>query len=112
MVLTPKALQKYYQDLYYKILPLMGMNRSIDKEWRTLPERYQELDLQDSKVHALSRKTLCLQKKWDGNYSTSKITGATYEAFMVEVGMYGNIFSRLWQKFKILAIKHTWYYNL
>ena len=26
--------------------------------------------------------------------------------------MYGNIFSRSWDEFKILATKHTWYYNL
>ena len=31
---------------------------------------------------------------------------------MVEVGVYGNIFSRLWEDLKILATKHTWYYNL
>ena len=32
VVLTPKALQKYYQDLYYKILPLLRVSGNIDKE--------------------------------------------------------------------------------
>ena len=32
VVLTPKVLQKYYQDLYYKNLPLLGVNRNIGKE--------------------------------------------------------------------------------
>ena len=31
---------------------------------------------------------------------------------MVEVGVYGNVFSRSWEDLKILATKHTWYYNL
>ena len=31
-VLTPKVLQKYYQDLYHKILPLLGVIRNIVKE--------------------------------------------------------------------------------
>ena len=31
VVLTPKVLQKYYQDLYYTTLPLMGMSRNIGK---------------------------------------------------------------------------------
>jgi hypothetical protein len=31
VVSTPKALQKYYQDLYYTILPLMRLNRNIDR---------------------------------------------------------------------------------
>ena len=35
MVLTPNALQKYYQDLYCKILPLLVVSRNIDKEWST-----------------------------------------------------------------------------
>ena len=39
VVLTPKALQKYYQDLYYKIIPLLGVNRNIGKEWRTIPKK-------------------------------------------------------------------------
>ena len=50
-----------------------------------------------------------LQRKWDGKDSNS---GATYEAFMVEVGTYGNMLSRSWEKFKILPIKLTWCYNL
>ena len=40
------------------------------------------------------------------------MVASTYEAFMVEVGMYGNIFSRVWKKFNVLVTKHTWYYNL
>ena len=61
VVLTPKALQNYYQDLYYKILPLLGVNRNIGKGWRTLPERYQGLGLPDFEVHALSKKIHFLQ---------------------------------------------------
>ena len=38
VVLTPQALRRYYQDLYYKILPVLGVNRNIDKVWRTLLE--------------------------------------------------------------------------
>ena len=112
VLLTPKALQKCYQDLYYNILPLLGVNRNIVKEWKTLPERYHGLGLLDFKVYALSKKVHILQQKWDGNNSTSKITGATYETSMIEVGIYGNIFSRSWGEFKILATKHTWCYNL
>ena len=32
VMLVPKVLQKYYQDLYYKNLPLLGVNRNIGKE--------------------------------------------------------------------------------
>ena len=90
-------------------MPLLGVTRNISKAWRTLPERYQGLGLPDFKVHALSKKVHFLQQKWDGKDSTSKITGATYEAFMVEVGMYDNIVFRSCEEFKILGTKHTWY---
>ena len=33
VVLSPKILQESYQSLYYKMLPLLGANRNIDKEW-------------------------------------------------------------------------------
>ena len=34
VVLTPKALQKYHQDLYYKILLLLRVNRNTKKSGR------------------------------------------------------------------------------
>ena len=39
-VLKPEALQKAYQRFYYKLLPIMGVNRNIATEWKMLPERY------------------------------------------------------------------------
>ena len=40
------------------------------------------------------------------------MAAATYEAFMVEVGMHGNIFSRLMEELNVLTAKHTWNYDL
>jgi hypothetical protein len=77
-----------------------------------LPERYQGLGVSQTSRCMLSPKNHFLQRKWDGNDSTSKVAGTIYEAFIVEVGMYGNIFSRSWEEFNSLATKHTWYYNL
>ena len=94
VVLAPKALQKHSQDLYYNILPLLGLNFNIGTEFRTLFERYQGLGLPVFEGHALTKQVHFLQQKWDENDSSSKITGAMYETFMVEVGMYGNMFSR------------------
>ena len=88
------------------------MNSNIRKEWRTLSERYQGLYLPNLEVYPLSKMIHFLQRKRDGNVSTSKMAGTTYEAFMVEVGMYGNIFSRSWEEPNVLATKHTWYCNL
>jgi len=64
VVLSPKALQEEYQKLYYKMLPLLGVNRNISKEWRTLPERYQGLGLPDFEVQSFLKKFHFLQRKW------------------------------------------------
>ena len=80
--------------------------------WRHFPERYQGFGLPNFEVYALSKRIHFLQRKWDGNDSTSKMAGTTYKAFMVEVGMYGNILSRSIEKFNVLSTKHMWYYNL
>ena len=53
-----------------------------------------------------------LQRKWDANDSTSKMDATTYEACMIGVAMYGNILSRSWEEFSVLATKYTWHYNL
>ena len=40
------------------------------------------------------------------------MAATTYESFMVEVEMYGNILSRSLKEFNVLATKHTWYYTM
>jgi hypothetical protein len=97
IILAPNELHKLYQYMYYKMLPLLGVNRSIGKEWGALTERYQGLGLPNFEVHAFSKKVHFLQRKWGGKDSISEMTSATYEAFMVEVGVYGNILSRSWK---------------
>ena len=83
------------------------MNRNIGREWRTLPEKYQGLGLPNFEVRALSKNSYVLKRNCGGTKSTSKLAGTTYEAFMVEVEMYANIFSRSWKEFNGLATKHT-----
>ena len=64
VVLSPKVLQEKYQKLYYKMIPLFGVNRNISKEWRTLPESYQGLGLPDFEVQSFLKKFHFLQRKW------------------------------------------------
>ena len=58
VVLSPRILHEAYQSLYYKMLPLLGVNRNIGKEWRMLPERYQGLGLPDFEVHSFPRSSI------------------------------------------------------
>ena len=112
VVVTPKALQECYQDIYYNIILLLWVSRNIGKVWKTLLETYQGLSLPHFEVHALSEKIHFIWHKWDSNNSTNKMAAATYKTCMVEVGMYRNIVSGLLEEFNILVTKHIWYYNL
>ena len=76
-MLSSKILQDAYQKLYYKMLPLLDVNRNISKEWRTLPERYQGLGLPDFEVHSFSKKFHFLQRKWGGGDATSEMAETT-----------------------------------
>ena len=108
VVITPKALQKCYQALYYKMLPLCGVNRNI--EWSVGPCLKGTTGLvSQSSSFMLSPKDIhFLQRILDGNDSTSKMVRTIHESFMVEVGMYVNILSISWEEVNVLATKHTW----
>ena len=42
VVLKPKKLDELMNNLYCKILPLLGLNLCINKVWRILPGRYHQ----------------------------------------------------------------------
>ena len=100
VVIAEKALQKCYQDLYYKMLPLIGVNRNIRKKRKGLCLKdHQGLGLQHFDVHTRSKKIHFLQRNWDGSDSTNKMVAPIYRAIMFEVAMNVNIFFSSWEYF-------------
>ena len=63
VILTPPKLKKSYNDMNYRILPLLGVNRNIGKEWRALPKRYQGLGLPNFELYTFSKKIHFLQQQ-------------------------------------------------
>ena len=45
VIMLPKKMEKLMQNLYFRFLPILGVNRHITKGWRMLPERYHGLGL-------------------------------------------------------------------
>jgi len=76
-----------------------------------LPERFQGLGLPDFVVLALATKIFFLQSHWGFKGATAEIVMSTFETFMLEVGMYGNIFSCDYERYGPLTTDNTWYQN-
>ena len=90
-VLPLATLEKKVQALYYKALPLMGINGNIKKEWWSLPTMYQGLGLPSFLLVALSKKISFLQENWGSpGVAQSDTLSLAYDDFLMEVGLYGN----------------------
>ena len=50
----PAQLLKAFHNIYYNLLPQLGINRNITREYRMLPQKYQGLGLPNRKISKLS----------------------------------------------------------
>jgi len=112
VVMSPKKLEEMMQSLYYRVLPCLGINRCITKEWRMLPERYVGLGLPNFVVITLAKKFFFLQCTWEALDAPGKMLKWAYENFVIEVGLYGNPFEWNYESFECLATDGTWFKNV
>ena len=108
-MMAPEKMEKMVQDLYFSILPLLGVNRNITKEYRMLPERFGGLGLPDFVLTCFASKVHFMQCNWGFADAIGSLMTHAYEAFLIEVGLYGNIFSLNFKVLGILATDGTWF---
>ncbi len=84
--------------LYYKALPILGVNRCIATEWRLLLEHHQGLDLPNFTTDCLAAKLQYIQCKWGFDSVAGILMLHAYKAYLVEVDIYGNVFTRPYKK--------------
>jgi hypothetical protein len=111
VVMSPAQLDREFNDLYYRILPLLGVNRHIGFDWRMLSERFGGLGLPNFVVLAFACKIYFLQSNWGFENAVSQMMLHCYESFIVEIGLYDNVFSLDYDKWSGLATDGTWYKN-
>ena len=112
VLIAPKELDDKMQALYYKILPVLGVNRNISKEWRTLSERFQGLGLPNFVVDCLAAKLFYMQSVWGFDCAAGHMMMQAYEAFLIEVGLYGDTMQHSYKQYRGLATDGTWFKNL
>ena len=89
----PDKLDAHLSRVWYKVFSLLGVRRNITLLWRTLPERFQGLGMPNFIVVAFASKVFFLQCHWGFSGATADSLHWNYEAFIMEVGLYGNVFS-------------------
>lgn len=105
---TPSQLEDTVNSIYFQALPSLGFNRYINSEYRTLPTQYQGANLRQWSIEKLHRDLSLLLRHWNSDSTLSQALQSAYEAFQMELGLDGNIFSRPYSKYKNL-LSHSWF---
>ena len=112
VVHPPKKIDESFQSVLYQALPLLGVNRCITRFWRTLPIKYQGLGLPDFVVVACAAKVAWMLRHWGFDDTAGNAMMQAFEAFVIETGLYGNVFSQDYKVLGCLATDGTWFKNL
>ncbi len=112
VVLSPQEIYLATKPVYFKCLPLLGVQRHIELPWRMLPECYQGIGLPNFSLISLSTKLQLIQGIWGFQDAASKSLRMGYESFLMDVGLYGNVFGYKYNHLSALATDHTWFKNI
>ena len=91
---SPGRLEEAFQKVYFNLLPFLGVNRNITKEYRMLPQQYQGLGLPNPNIEVLSAKLQLIREYWDSDTTMGKMLTQSYQVFQIELGLGGNIFDK------------------
>jgi hypothetical protein len=106
VVLSPQELYKATRPVFFRDLPLLGVQQHIELPWHTLPEMYQGIGLPNFALISLASKLQYIQCNWGFNEASSRSSTMGYESFLIEIGLYGNAFSYDYTTFSDLV---GWY---
>jgi hypothetical protein len=112
--MPPPTLDKCFQKVYEKALPLLRVNCKIKQEWRTLPKKYQGLAMPNVPLVALAEKVSFLLGNWGGftGQAQSDTLAMTFDNFLLEVGLYGSPLDWSYEDDGNLSTESTWFHNL
>ncbi len=112
VVLSARELFAATRPMYFKCLPLLGVQSHIELPWKTLLEAYQGISLPNFGLHALAAKLQFIQCNWGFTDAASKGLSMGYESFLMNVGMYSNTLDLDYKSFSGLAVDGTWFKNV
>jgi hypothetical protein len=111
--MPPSMLDKCFQKIYKKALPLLGVNCKIKQERRTLPKKYQGLAMPNVPPAALAEKVSFLLGNWGfADQAHSNALAMVFDNFLIEVGLYGRPLDWSYKDYGHLSTESTWFNNL
>jgi hypothetical protein len=111
--MPPSMLDKCFQKVYKKALPLLGVNCKIKREWRALPEKYQGLAMPNVPLVALAEKVSFLLGNWGfAGQAHSNALAMAFDNFLIQVGLYGSPLDWSYKDYGHLSTESTWLHNL
>ena len=99
----PKSLAKAQSDIFHDSLSRLGVNQKIDTSIRTLPHRYGGLGMFDLNILCAGAKLHFVRSFWNTFTPEGDHLCQSYETFLMDVGLGGNIFSRNYNTLGFLA---------
>jgi hypothetical protein len=99
VVLSSRELFEATRSMYFKCLPLLGIQSHIKLPWCTLPEAYQGVGFCNFALLSLPSKLQLIQCIWEFNNAVSVSLSMGYESFLMDLGMNGNLLGYDYQRF-------------
>jgi hypothetical protein len=103
----PAVLEEAFMDIYYRLLPLLNVNRNIMSDWRWLPQSFQGLGLPNMGLKKLSLMLQYVVRHWGCGGPMDFQLRRSFELLQVECGLYRNPLTRDFHLFGCLAT-NTW----
>jgi hypothetical protein len=91
-VLSAREIYLALKPVYFRCLSFVGIQRHIELPWRMIPEKYQGIGLPYFSLVSLASKLQFIQCIWDFKDAASISLRMGYESFVMDIGMYGNVF--------------------
>ncbi len=100
----PEKLENAIQSVWYNTLPTLQVYQHITKEFWTLPLHFQGLALPNPNINVLSSKIHLIREHWEQPGSiVGKMLKSAYLVFQTEVGVRGNVLTRMYEALGCLA---------
>jgi hypothetical protein len=107
LMTPPAVLEEAFMDTYYRLLPLLNVNRNITSDWCWLPQSFQGLGLPNMGLEKLSQMLQYVVRHWGSGGPMDFQLWQSFELLQFECGLYGNPLTRDFRLYGRLAT-NTW----
>ena len=91
---NPTKVERVQRNIYFRSLSRLGVNQHIIETVRRMSRKYGGLNMFDLNIKCLGAKLHYLRTHWGSPTQEGRHLEQMYEAFLMDIGIGGNIFDR------------------